>query len=166
MATSHQTSRSQTRPFVQHLKNRRAIHLNLKRNSQNNLCVFSKTKLSNYQCHNMVNLPISRHKNLSHYDYSTLKTGSSKAHRHNVKFNSSNSLNCNIKHDLSSPQLHAVGKKYEDILPKLRPDKISSHLHLRLNTSEDLRKVRIDGSPFEVRSNYNFFYPLKEAFII
>lgn len=165
MATSRQTSRSQTRPIVQHLKNRRALHLNLKRNSQNNLCVLSKTKLSNYQCHNMVNLPTCLHEDLSHYDHSTLKTGLSKAHRHNVKFNSSNSLNCNIKQDLSSPQLHAVVEKYEDVRPKLRPDKIPSRLHLRLNTSEDLRKVRIDGSPFEVRSNYNLFYPLKEAFV-
>jgi hypothetical protein len=112
----------------------------------------------------MVNLPTSLHENLSHYDHSTLKTALSKAHRHKVKFNSSNSLNCNIKHDLSSQQLDAVVEKYEDVLTKLRPDKIPSRLHLRLNTSEDLRRVRIDGSPFEVRSNYNFFYPLEGGF--
>lgn len=165
MDTIRETSRSQTRPFVQHLKNRRALHLNLKRNLQNNLCMLSKTKLANYQCHNMMNLPTSLHENLSHYDHSTLKTRLSKAYRHNVKFNSSNSLNCNIKHDLSSPHFHAVVEKYEDILPKLRPDKIPSRLHLRLNTSEDLLKVRIDGSPFEVRLSYNFFYLLKDTFV-
>lgn len=165
MDTSSQTSRSQSRPFVQHLKNRRALHLNLKRNSQNNLCALSKTKLANYQCHSMVNLPIFLHENLSHYGHSNLKTRLSKAHRHNVKFNSSNSLNCNIKHDVSSPQFHAVVKKYEDVLPKLRPDKIPSRLHLRLNTSEDLLKVRIDGSPFEVMLSYNLFCLLKDTFV-
>jgi hypothetical protein len=111
----------------------------------------------------MKNLPTSLQGNLSHYDHSSLKTALSKAHHHNVMFNSPNSLNGSIKHDLSSPQLHAVGEKYEDILPKLRPHKVSSRLHLRLHTSEDLRKVRVDGSPFEVRWNYEFFYPIKEA---
>jgi hypothetical protein len=165
MATSSQTSRSQTRPYVQHLKNRRALHLDLKRNSQNNLCVLSKTKFSNYQCHNMENLPTSLHENLSHYDHSSLKTGLPKGHHHNVKFNAPNSLNCRIKHDLSSPQLHARVEKYEDVLPKLCPHKVPSRLHLRLHTSEGLRKVRVDGNPFEVKWNYDFFYPIKEAFM-
>jgi hypothetical protein len=165
MATSCQASRSQTRPIVQHLKNRRALHLNLKRKSHNNLGVLSKTKFSNYHCHNSVALPNSPKENLTNYHHSSLKTGLSEAHGRSVKFNSSNSLNCNVKRDMSSPQLRAIAEKYEDDLPKLRPHKAPSHLHLRLNTSEDLRQVRVDGSPFEVRWNYDLFCPLKEVFL-
>jgi hypothetical protein len=151
MTTSHQTSSSQTRPFIQHLKNRRALHFNFKRNSQNNLCLLSKTKLSNYKSHKMEALPNSPHEKLLDHHHSSLKTGLSKEHRHNVKFISSNSRNCSIKHNLSSPQLRAVVEKYEEVLPKLPERKVPTRLHLRLNTSEDLRKVRVDGSPFEVR---------------
>jgi hypothetical protein len=165
MATSCQASRSQTRPIVQHLKNRRALHLNLKRKSHNNLGQLSKTKFSNYQCRNGVALPSSPNENLTNYHHSNLKTGLSEEYGRNLKFNSSNSLNCNVKHNLSSPQLSAIAEKYEDGLPKLRPLKAPSHLHLRLNTSQDLRQVRVNGSPFEVKWNYDFFCSLMEDFL-
>jgi hypothetical protein len=165
MATSCQASRSQTRPIVKHLKNRRALHLNLQRNSHNNSGLLSKTKLPNYRCQNTVTLPNSPNENSTNCHHSSSKTGLSEEHGRNVKFNSSKSLNCNVKHDLSSPQFRAISEDYEDDLPKLPPRKAPSHLHLRLNTSEDLRHVRVDGSPFKVRWDCGLFCPRTRAFL-
>jgi hypothetical protein len=165
MATSCQASRPQTRPFVQHLKNRRALHLNTKWNSENDLCPLSKTEVSNYHRHNAETSPNSRNENLARYHENNLHRALSEAHCRKLKCHSSISRNRNTKLDISSPQLCAVAEKYEDVVSKVRPQKTSSRLHLRLHTSEDLRQVRVDGSPFEVRWNYDLSRPLVETLV-
>jgi hypothetical protein len=147
MASTRRTTTLQSQPFVKHLKNPRALH------SQNDLCLVLRTNLSHSLCHKVKDtLPNSPHENM--------KTGLPNCHhrnlagfsntRHIPKTKSSSSLNHNIKRNSSSFQYHTVVQEHRRALPKLSLQTASSQLHLRLNTSKDLRELRVDGSPFQV----------------
>jgi hypothetical protein len=147
MASSHRTNTSQSHTLKQ-LKNPRALQ------SHNNLCLISRNKLSGSQCHTVKGtLPNSPHENTKTglpncHDHNL--TSFSDTHRHIPRTKSSGSLSCNTRHSLSNSQYHAVVQKHRQALPKLSLHTVPSQLHLRLNTSKDLRKLRVDGSPFQV----------------
>lgn len=131
-------STSQSQPF----NNPRALQ------SHNNSCLVSKTHChgvkgiaSNYQRENMkTGLPNCHHSN---------STGFSTTCRH-IQNTKSSPLKHYRKRSSSRFQYRALVQEHRQAVPKSPPYTASSHLHLRLNTSKDIRKLRGDGSPFQV----------------
>lgn len=144
MASTRRTSPSSTEQPVKHHKKPQTLH------SQSDSCLVASTKrlhkvkgiLTNSQHYNMkTGLPNCHDRN---------STGFSNTRRHTQKINSSSSLDHNIKCNSSKSQYHALVQQHNYALPELSLHTASSNLHLRLNTSKDLRTLRVDGSPFEV----------------